>query len=90
MSEQFTGAADLYGWGTFVALAVLVVTVLVAANWQKVKTAIAQAKPEADPIAEALDLAKQLDALHVKLGLPPAEREAALADVITRAFKGQA
>lgn len=88
--EQFSAAASTYGIGTALILGVLIVVGLVAANWQKIKAAIPQPKPAADPIAEALELAKQLDALHVKLGLPVNEREAALADVITRAFKGQA
>lgn len=88
--EQFSAAASTYGIGTALILGVLIVVGLVAANWQKIKAAIPQPTSAADPIAEALDLAKQLDALHVKLGLPVAEREAALADVITRAFKGQA
>lgn len=88
MEDQFNAAASTYGWGTFAALAALIVVGLVAANWQKIKASIPQ--QAANPIADALELAKQLDALHVKLGLPPNEREAALADVITRAFKGQA
>lgn len=90
MPDQFSAAASTYGWGTFAIIGVLIVVIGIVANWQRIKALAVQAKPSADPIAEALELAKQLDALHVKLGLPPAEREAALADVITRAFKGQA
>lgn len=89
MEDQFSAAAAGYGWGTFAILAVLVAVIGVAANWQRIKVLATQAKPAADPVAEALELAKQLDALHVKLGLPVNEREAALADVIARAFKGQ-
>lgn len=90
MEDQFSAAASTYGWGAFAILAALAAVIGVVANWQRIKVLATQAKPAADPIAEALDLAKQLDALHAKLGLPPNEREAALADVITRAFKGQA
>lgn len=90
MPDQFSAAASTYGWGTFAALVVLVAAIGIVANWRHIKALAVQAKPVADPIAEALELAKQLDALHVKLGLPVNEREAALADVITRAFKGQA
>jgi len=86
VEDQFSTAASTYGWGTFAALAVLVVVGIVAANWQKIKASIPQ--PVADPIAEALELAKQLDALHQKLGLSGAERESALADVLERAFRG--
>lgn len=89
MSEQFSATVAGYGIGTVLGIGLLIVVAVVTANWQKIKALAGQAKPVSDPIAETLELAKQLDALHVKLGLPPAEREAALADVITRAFRGQ-
>jgi hypothetical protein len=87
MPDQFSAAASTYGIGTVLIIGVLIVVGLVAANWQKIKATIPQPKLQADPIAEALELAKQLDALHKKLGLSGDEREAALADVVTRAFR---
>lgn len=86
MPDQFSAAASTYGWGTFAALAVLVVVGLVAANWQHIKALAGQAKPVADPIEDALDIARQLDALHVRLGLTDEERRASFHAVMDRGF----